>query len=378
MNLRSLTLAPVLLASFGLAASAQQAQGGQGLERVVPLDSEEARLGLSTAFDAELWSAHLTDADLGRRELRYGELVRTARRDPAARAWVEERANDASAPELAWTCRLALRELRGGAAGGGGRMHHGSHGAFPGVMGPGSMGADPRALLEELQRELGAMRQGALPRGFGLQLGPGAGGHSSSFQLQTTPDGVKVTVRERGEDGAEEVREYEASSMEELLEAHPELRRHMGGSGGGARGLLPGFLGGGPAAVPTEVLGVYARELGAGEAEARSLAPDGPGLYVLRVQPGTMAHGLGLMSGDVLLEVNEVEVCERDDIRRGLEARGPDGAVNVRWVDVFGRERARTWQGTGEPAAEPVDENPAEEEAAAGRREAPAAETRDL
>ena len=63
--------------------------------------------------------------------------------------------------------------------------------------------------------------------------GPGAapGNTFSSVSIQIAPGKVKVTVKERGEDGEERSKVYEGTSVDELVKEHPELKKHLGRNG---------------------------------------------------------------------------------------------------------------------------------------------------
>ena len=115
---------------------------------------------------------------------------------------------------------------------------------FPGALGGDPlMGRDPfqrfepfwrggvgggRGLQERIDRmhaEIEEMlgRAGGFPPMDGGAVGGGSmDWRTSGMSVEMTPDGVKVTITEQGSEG-QETRTYEAPSIEELLEAHPEL-----------------------------------------------------------------------------------------------------------------------------------------------------------
>ena len=257
----------------------------------------------------------------------------------ALRRWAE----DPGAGELAWTARLALRELPRA-----GRFRFGS--------------ADPfESMQEHVQRMLDGF-QGQDPfHGLRFDWGdfdalPGKPGwqrqsRSHAFELRQGPDGVEVEVTE--DDGQGPVRRtYSAPTLEELLEAHPELRDRLdlrvdGGGTGLFRpdplrvgqdvqdedGAAPRGLrkAGADRVRRTDVLGVY-------------LAPGEDGrLEIQAVEPGTIASVLGLHAGEALLEVNGQAVASADDVRAALRARAADEQVRVKVRNIEGQEEERTW-----------------------------------
>ncbi len=392
MNARLTTLVGGLALATGLPllapASTAPVQDPSQDAASVPLASALAREGDALAEDAAAWRLALTDPDLDRRERELDRLLAEVRRHPPLRGLFEEWSHDATAPELAWTARLALRELDRD-----GRDLTWGHGlgwrsdpldAAP-RLAPGD--ARPYGQLlggswEDVQGELERLR-----RMFD-ELPGGVASASRGFELRSGPDGVKATVRE-DVDGVEQVREYEAATLDELLEAHPELREHVDGTAA-VPGLAWGerfpaldrlmldppaalrvvprapLAPGAPAApreLRTDVLGVYLRPLEAGEAAALGLET-GAGLVVVRTEPGTIAWALGVQRGDVLLEVNGLPATGRDAISEALCARPDDGEVRLVLIDGHGQRRARTWR----PREEPAD----------GPLRGPAADRRDL
>src|SRR6185436_7098882 len=114
------------LLALGWAANAQSQTSDHGTSNggrlrkapsaAVSPDGSSSQGESVASFDAERWRKELVAGDLDQRQASYEELVQLARRDPAARAALEEwsQGND----ELAWTSRLALRELGRGPRGG--------------------------------------------------------------------------------------------------------------------------------------------------------------------------------------------------------------------------------------------------------------------
>jgi hypothetical protein len=343
------------------------------LKRLSPVGGDEVRLGLRVDGDSALdqdfaadhWLYKLTDADLEQRERNFDEIVGIVRRNPQARAWLEQRAADPADPELAWTARLALRE-----AGARQRFLQRANPQLKGLRVP---------QVHDLQDRLRRLLDGTgidFPMGFGptsvVPLPGSFQGRSQSerVQMESGPDGVKVTVTETV-DGETSSTTYEAESLEGLLEAHPELRDkvsdghafrlHFGDvdrtldSSFGIERLLgespfglfehrpPGGLPADPdQAIPTDVLGVYVGDLGAARAASMGLE-SGQGLVVQRTEPGTIAGVLGIGGGDVLLSINGVKMDARGRISDVLAERPPDGELTVVWLDSHGEKHRRTW-----------------------------------
>lgn len=383
------------LASRSTASGAQAAPGGHaqhhgeaaqsGLRRVpaAEVDAPAAdAVAPSSDFDAAAWTERLSAAELDERERAFDELLQLARRDAAVRAWLEQRARESG--ELAWTSRMALRALPP------------AHAPF----GMGRMDAmdDLRARIEQLQQrleQLGGPGTQAMPRAFRFSIPPQAfapgaaprgsapqAGTSSreSIELQSGPDGCVLKIT-RGEGQDERVEEYQADSLDELLEAHPELRAQLGqqgwplalelegledlralrgfGSGGAIQRVLPsGPLGwswqgtpGAAAQMRTDLLGVWIDPLDA-ERRAQLELPEGRGLLVARVEPFTLASLLGIAAGDVLVELNGRAIASRDDVSAALAAREPQGELRATWFDSMNQKRTRTWRPVTNEGAE--------------------------
>jgi hypothetical protein len=297
------------------------------------------------SFDAHAWKEALGQADLDRRQASYDQLLDLARRDPAARAALDEWARGQD--ELAWTSRLALRELeRGPSASPFGRSF-GGDGLDSLLQDPfGASGLDHRQLFAEIEKRLDELF-GRLPSTGALGAlpdaqAPGASSQRESFQLESTPDGVKVRVEEL-KDGQTETREYEAKDMQELLELYPELRDRIQTDPFGGRDFradldslrqrLQKLQQPTPQGVPTDVLGVYVSSSG-----------EESGIRVDRIEPGTIAQAIGIQRGDVLLEINGTELFSAADVSRALEERQPDQQLAVKLRDRQGSERTLTWQ----------------------------------
>ncbi|MEZ5976302.1 MAG: PDZ domain-containing protein [Planctomycetota bacterium] len=275
------------------------------------------------ALDADAWRDLLSAAALNEREANYDRLLREARNNRELQTWLEARA--AEPGELAWTARLALRELK---------MQDplvGSPYSPYSAFGPGmrSMG-DPFERMREMlgQDPFGSgmfgpdfgFPQGWDPfqSGFNLQFGPGTQSEGESYSIEMSPDKVRVECKTL-KDGKEDLKVYEAENMEELLRQFPELKEHVGG---GQAGLVP-FGGPGLQRVPTpggmrqDVLGVYL--------DADSLTQGK--LVVTNVAPDTLASKLGVAAGDELLVLDGQKIASREDIARVLRDRDPKDRV---------------------------------------------------
>ncbi|MDP6520945.1 MAG: PDZ domain-containing protein [Planctomycetota bacterium] len=331
------------------------------------------------------WRACLMEQDLTIRERSFADLRATARAAGEASAlwtalesWTRPAADAADGErELAWTARLLLGELRRCCASCG---HDGS-GQRRGLPQwfEGS-GADPFAELREQMQRLHGMRgnlgshgspedyakhgqrpgiPGELGAADGGQLGEDARPPSSSghgLQLEVGPGGVRVRLQQI-DDGQSSERVFEAPSLEELLQAHPELRGRLGGGPGQwSRDVFRlGFSDDGLAPTPgseqtperplrVDILGVLVQRV---SEESPGLEDDRRGLVVDRVVKGTIAAVIGLRRGDRLLTINGEALERAADVTRLLAARPPGGELRVVWFDSRERRCERTWRESG-------------------------------
>ena len=310
--------------------------GGQDRSGLAPIDPGDSLLLRTGEERAEKWRERLLDPDLDRREQHFERLIEAVRRNPDLRGPVEAWAADAARPELAWTARLALRELA-------------RQPAWGFRIGPLSRGFGPTHPW--FSDPLGGSGGSGRPPGW-----PGpedtAASSSESFSLSLGPGGARLEVT-REVDGQSVTETFEEESLEALLEAHPELREKMPwGRAGFGLGRLPWQGGSGqeavvdPTPVRTDVLGVVVRELGP-EERARLGLEEGLGLRIDRVAEGTIAASLGLRAGYVLVELNGRGLRVADDVSGALAERGPGGEVTVVLLDREGRRRPRTWRPAG-------------------------------
>jgi hypothetical protein len=335
-----------LLAGLAAAGGARYgwSEPAQGrLMRVAPAEP-------ATQADLDAWRERLRADDLDLREQSFDALVAAAVADPSLREALQSWAKDESDAGVAWSARLALREVQSRLQ----RTPLGWSGAWSSPSDPFSNGPlfdDLQRRLEELHRQFGRTpNAGAMPPGSSTTT------RSESYSLECGPDGVKCTVR-RDENGQEVSEEYSAATVEELFQAHPELREKIGvtqsspsdpflrdfqlrfGRPGAAQLVAPRSN----ASVRTDVLGVVVQALSADESRALGLEP-GVGLRVDRVEPGTIAQQLGLLRGHVLIEINQTPIRTRDDISNEIQRRGADGALDVIVIDRWGQKRTRTWK----------------------------------
>ncbi len=327
--------APCLaLAAFTTSSQSALPPSNGNTRSVVPADD----LG-----DEQAWRERLQNHDLAVRETDFEALVGRAGESERARTQLEQWAADSEHLEFAWTCRLALRELKVRAKSMASRS--GDEDPFEALrqrMFPGGQGRDP---FSGFFFDLGDPFTQA-PGGLGGLKDPfqgfaqGLKSQSDGFSLEMGPDGVKARVKTRV-DGEEHEEEYTARTLDELLLAHPELRSRIGGgNAGGGSGFrlgLPGFdLERAP--MRTDVLGVYIASSASGGNSV------GTGLRVERVQPGSLAEKLGLEPGFVLLTLNGRALNSRDDISSALRERKPDQELSVEYRDREGASSTATWK----------------------------------
>lgn len=318
----------------------------QGLERVAPRDEETLPDLLARDFRRDEWKAALSVSDLDRRERNLEALLQRARLDPVARAFLEELARDPGAGELAWTARLALREL--------GRARFAPRAS---LIGPDPLGTAGR--MDEMLKEL-------LGNGLPRSLGPRAGGllleglGGQGVRIEQGQGFARLELQQ-GSGAEAETRVYEGESLDAILRANPELEKALGGlalpmgsaapqAGANGRARIDGQtyatpLVPAPRSVPltTDKLGVIVTPLAAEGARKLSLEP-GLGLEVARVLPESFAALLGVVPGDVLLELDGVALRTADDIERAMKARGKDADLALSWIDGLARRQEKTWK----------------------------------
>lgn len=246
---------------------------------------------------------------------------------------------------------------------------------------------DMREQMDQLDRELDELRN---QNGFRI-LGNGLS-QGMTQKVEIGPDGVRVETRQKGENGEEETKVYEAEDMESFREKYPEVaeRFHIGGNGSpfrvwGGNGATPfgsprirffrnpGAQGwpGGPWTVdpratepqrlqplaprlqdprlqdprlqdsrvddwnltdsaPSEGrrLGVYVGDLKPGVREYFEL-DEGVGLLVDRVADEGLAHAMGILAKDIVLSINGEVIHGAADVARVLGGIAKGDKVEV-------------------------------------------------
>jgi hypothetical protein len=305
----------------GIASGAHQDPPDESL----PLQTADPADSMLAAQQDRLWGERLLDADLDRREHHYAHLIDAVRRAPELRGMLQRWAQDPEHAELAWTARLALRELA-----------HQPAWMFKGGSNMRGFGPANPFFSERPTAPAGA--EAGVPESDG---GAVLGQKTMSFHIG--PEGARVRI-EREVDGERVVETHEAATLRELFEdphvagqvptqlrvqneAPPDLWAQLEKD-------VP--------AVRTDKLGVEVRAITATERAFLGLEA-GVGVVVDKVAPNTIASSLGLRPGLALVKVNDHPLKVADDIQVGLEQRGEGGEVRVMLVDRFGRVRSRAW-----------------------------------
>jgi len=160
-----------------------------------------------------------------------------------------------------------------------------------------------------------------------IETSPG-GAHGFAFstsqgvEIQQDADGVRVTLRDKGKDGKEVVREFKGKTLDEIKAAHPELKERLGGVGFSFHIARPEFFWGNrdrsrldrlhplrpnsPRALPQPQGAMFGLRLALVSDALRSHigVAAGVGALVDTVVPGTQAEKIGLRRNDVLTHVN--------------------------------------------------------------------------
>jgi hypothetical protein len=364
MNTNWILYLVIPLCASPLFAPVQQASAPRKLARIPQQDQRRDEPARAPDVTLEDWKQKLSDTDLDRREEAFSELVQRAREDRELRQSIEKWSKSNAAPELAWSARMALRELRGGP--------RGRAGADAG---------DLRRRMEELEQHFGGMdstfedlrtRMDSMLRAVPpsqWQPAPGSSQQAQGYTLRMGPDGVTVETTENV-DGNSQKKTYKAKDMDELLQNYPELRDRIGGGEGftfygtpGQNGVLvrpgqPGndwFRNSRPSQQPpTDVLGIYSQKLTPEQAKDMELQPE-QGLRVERVEPGTIAQILGIRRGDTIVELDGQPIYSTDDVRKILKERKPDEDLTVKLI-AEGSKEARTlrWSPAPPPGNGPL------------------------
>ncbi len=359
----ALSLSPLVFCLALPASQHAQDEGAKagGLRRVEPSPDEALPTpGASARFDPEEWLGLLEERDLDRREGHFERLVKRARKDPSAQTFLEELSQDGNFPDLAWTARLALRELR-------------QRPGFAVAPLDEFFGGPGQGRLEELLPDFQVFRldpDRLFPPGSQSWFNaPGTSSESRRVTVEETGDGCTIRVTENV-NGEEVNREYSGESYESILESNPELRDELTDSRmGGLRvhlgdkplGELFQFgplrfgdegrpriyfsqRGLSPEPMRTDILGVRVRPVPAERAAALGIE-QGTGMLIDSVFPRTIAHALNLRSGDVILSVAGTKVASAEDITRLLAERETSD-FTVGWIDADGVRHEANWAST--------------------------------
>lgn len=307
----------------------------------------------SSTPEPELWKQRLSMQDLDLRMRYYDRLQAELGRSAQTRAMVEEWARGTD--ELAWTAKLLLRE---------------SPPLAPQAPSLAPQAQNPRLpAFDELERRLQELEQtfGDLDRRFGAWRMPEIfeqdwsslmprwsqnSAESEQVRVQMGPDGVEVEIKSH-KNGQEETKKYQASTIEELLEQHPELKKHLPQVRvpSQVRVDKPALRSPARMELPTDVLGIYSQKVDPEQAQKLGLPPE-QGLAIESVKPGTIAQVLGLRRGDVLLELNGEAVYAVEDVRRILKERAGDAPLQVVIIPEGSTERRNLRWTPAEPEPE--------------------------
>jgi hypothetical protein len=311
-------------------------------------------------------------------------------------------------PEVQWRARRVLRQIeRGGDGqleqrtprpdgGGGDDLQAQPRG---GRQGDDAMRHQFESLFERFERDFGI----DIPRArffhddffkdLQEQMKAGASG-SQSMSMKVGPDGVRVEVEEKGQDGKSEKKVYEAPDMETFQQKYPDVLRRNGLGmgllpGGGSfffngqppqGGQLPGVFrwngqGNGFDAFGPQggngwrVLTPKAGQQGLDETEmapvepppappagkrlgvqVRNEIPDavreyvglgaGEGLWVDSVQDDSLAQALGLQQGDIVVKIGAHSIGSPQDVQQALGGINKGDQVEVQFVRKGERKTA--------------------------------------
>ncbi len=345
MKKLTLALAPLVFCLPGLRA---QESDLKTHPQAVPLAAVEceAEESLGNApFEADLWAARLSESDLDLRMAAYEAVTEAGRDRPDVFRALQSWAKDKSRGELAWTARMALREIEQTQQqveepwGFGNSDLEGLRDESLGL----SQVQSERILLEKFDELQRRMAQGLSPG-----AAPGEGLVPRVFRLDFGPEGWRLNTRSFGADGGVH-QHWEAESIEALLSAHPELEEEFPVLGGlRLRFGTPGVMSA-PQVLPvdegprTDVLGVECRPLTSNEAAAMELKKEERGLLVARTVPGSVADELGVRRGDILLGLNGAALGAPRDITDALAQRAPEDSIHLHLIDTQGQYRSLVW-----------------------------------
>lgn len=335
---------PLGLAQEARQPTAHQSPGQPGLQRVAPEpadpldavpgfvdDPRELARVFSKDFERTEWIARLAEANLDQRERSFDLLLRRARLDPVARAFLEDQARDPNGGELAWTARMALRQL--------------GHASLPlQFMLPGTDPFGPARRMQQMLEQLMAETGQGFHFPMGVPVTPSPGGSAGrSVHFEQDGQGARIRIVERI-DGQEVTRSYEGENLEAILRAHPELDSELSvpRSFGGWEPSQPLVPQGRSRPIITDRLGVIVQPIDATRAQELGLVEQG--LRVERTYPETYAQLLGVGAGSILLELDGRKLATAADIENAMRARGPDDPLRLVWLDELGQRQEKTWK----------------------------------
>jgi len=342
-----------LLAVCFSSARAQRADGVTGVP--VLLSAVECEIEDEVPpgrFDTDLWAARLLEGDLDLRMAAYEAVVEAGGRDQVVFHCIQGWAADTAVGELAWTARMALREIERMPA-----QREDSWGFGTGDLdwfresSLWGLGVSPLEIERNLQNKFDQLHR-QMQQGLAPGAVPGKGIEQRLFSVELGPSGMKVRTRSSGPEGHNES-QWEAQSIEELFKAHPELESEFPGLGGlRLRFGVPQESGG--VLVPpadegprTDVLGVECKPLAREDAERLGLSDADGGVVVVRTVPGTIADELGVRRGDILTRLNGAPLTHPAHITQALARRAPKDAVRLRLFEANGQERSLVWSPRG-------------------------------
>ena len=351
--MKNFVIASSLLAVSFSTAQAQIADGVSELQ--VPLSAVECEVDDNVppgAFDSDLWAARLVEGDLDLRMAAYEAIVEAGSRDQGVFHCLQEWAGDPTEDGLAWTARMALREIERMPAEQEDPWGFGTGDLdWVGDSPLGSSGVSPFEIERNLQHKFDRLHR-QMQQGFAPGAVPGNGVEQRSFSVEFGPNGMKVRTRRFGVEGENES-QWEAQSIEDLFKAHPELESELPGLGGLRLRFGVPRESGEVLAPPadegprTDVLGVECRPLALGDAERLGLSESAQGVLVVRTVPGTIADELGVRRGDILTRLNGAPLTTPAHISQALARREPEDAIQLRLFDAHGQGRSLVWSPRG-------------------------------
>ena len=353
MNTTTTLTALAALTLFGTATALQQPLA----PTLSPLTGQQT----GRDFEAARWATALEEGDLNQRMAAYEAVMERAQSDSAVYEEVSGWAADTSNPGLSWTAQLMLRELQLKPRKG--LLSKGNPWLQPGFP-------DLSRIQEDLLQQFkvgNPLTMDDLDWGLGSRLNPDLGGpglqpntrfESSTFSLGSGRDGVKLEVQEHV-DGQLETKTYEAETMEELLEAHPELTDRIGGAqrfqwpaprgradyqpfSGQGRQLNPN-QGLRPLRPSLDMLGVRMLLPETRQIQYAGIPAD-VGLQVIEVIPGTLADVLGIEPDDLVTSIAGRTIRTPEDVREALDSVTLDERIEVNCVGPDGKTEVRVWE----------------------------------